>query len=802
MRLDTVNLDPHRSKIVNSMPTLTDRVYVLYAEWEMARDQGREFDFDQVTSPTERDQLRDLINQLEVSTCPGGVPLPDAPAAPPETKRYAFLKFLARGGMGEVWCGVDKSLGRTVALKVLRQKWGVTEDEFQDEALRVARLSHPGIVAVYDLERLADGRLFFAMKLVEGQTFEQWMTDHPVRPSNPSDAMRVFRQICQTIAYAHAQQPPLVHRDLKPQNVMVGQFGDVYVMDWGIAKTVSRGDVLPEADRSADPPPGALNQDTRQLTSTGVAKGTMAYMAPDQFLGDTSRIGPASDVFGLGGILFRMLTGSPPFATSAQRDDLATIPARLQASEASPGLIAIALKCLDPDPALRFQDAGQVLASLAQHDAEQDRRAREAEIADARRETERAERRRRRVWQAILGTLALSLLCVALVLASQQRTRRTALAQQAELALAESRQMLTSAQAKPLDAIGFRDAAAAAEQGAERARAAQHATLVSDSEVLLAVIHRELNDVPRNVQLITDLAECRLPAEPQRADTHFTPTPGDPRVVEKRYLRAFERRGIKFDLQNSVEKCIAQLQILPGPIQREVAAALDGFWLELVLLGDHSDAQLAKIQTLIRLAGQLDSTPQMQYLLEKPVMQLLNQPVPPEEVAGLVQHAESLDVSREPVTLIHRIYLVLRVLGKGESAETLLLRAVNARPQDVLLLTTAALLHERLDPPEWERAVEYRRALRSLRPETGLGLAYDLMHLGRYQEAILIARSQFQHDPDSAETHFAIGICLSHDPRQASKERSAYEAALRLRPDFPAARQALETLDNSGKSQP
>src|SRR5262249_27621722 len=154
---------------------------------------------------------------------------------------------IARGGMGVVYRAHDPDLGRELAVKVLHERYRdhpVARDRFLREAHITARLQHPNIVTIHEQGRLPDDRPFFAMKLVRGRTLDALLAE-----GVPASVLvPVFGQVCQAVAYAHTRG--VVHRDLKPRNVMVGAFGEVQVMDWGLAK------VLPDEGRAGDGPPG------------------------------------------------------------------------------------------------------------------------------------------------------------------------------------------------------------------------------------------------------------------------------------------------------------------------------------------------------------------------------------------------------------------------------------------------------------------------------------------------------------------------------------------------------------------
>jgi eukaryotic-like serine/threonine-protein kinase len=199
--------------------------------------------------------------------------------------RYRLLDKLGQGGMGGVYRVEDTSLGREVALKVI----GVT-DQAGDLATRllrearvIARLEHPGIIPVHDVGTLPDGCVFYTMKCVQGRRLDE----HMDKLGSTADRLRVFEKICEAVSFAHSHG--VLHRDLKPQNIMVGPFGEVLVMDWGISKVVG------ERDRVS----GGFDAD--QETGHGTVLGTPGYMAPEQASGEA--VDERSDIYSLGAIL-------------------------------------------------------------------------------------------------------------------------------------------------------------------------------------------------------------------------------------------------------------------------------------------------------------------------------------------------------------------------------------------------------------------------------------------------------------------------------------------------------------------
>jgi eukaryotic-like serine/threonine-protein kinase len=400
---------------------------------------------------------------------------------PPDTVRYRFLGFVARGGMGEVWRAFDGELKREVAVKVLKPRVGVPAERFRAEAELVARLEHPGIVPVYDAGVLADGRAFFAMKLIRAAgdgptpTLDELLIRRTDPPEDLPRFVQVFQQACEAVAYAHALTPPVLHRDLKPSNIMVGAFGEVLVMDWGLGKVLgthgqnptgpaSAADTGRPIDTAGDAlPPEPQAQDTgeRSDTRTGDAKGTPAYMPPEQACGDWAVVGPAADVFALGGVLCTILTGLPPYLgrsldvfTRARAGDLADAHDRLAHCGADPELIAIARTCLTADADARYADAGALARAVAAYRAGLEARLRAAELDRVRAAGDRdraelavREERKRRRLQLRLGGVALTILAAGVGVSMWQAKR----AKRAEADTAAQLELTRAAEQTALD---------------------------------------------------------------------------------------------------------------------------------------------------------------------------------------------------------------------------------------------------------------------------------------------------------------------------------------------------------------
>ncbi len=300
-------------------------------------------------------------------------PVADPPAALDPAGRYVIRGEIGRGGMGAVHAGWDRQLQRDTAVKILlREHVGRPEvvRRFLDEARITGRLSHPGVVAVHEFGWSPDGRPYFVMNLVRGQTLAQLLKGRADAASDLPKFLAIFLQVCQAVAHAHSQG--VIHRDLKPANVMVGAFGTVKVMDWGLAKVI--GEAGPEADGECSPVAPTEVGDPA-ATLAGTVFGTPAYLAPEQARGETDRIDQRADVFGLGSILCEILTGQPPYAGADGREtyrraaaaETAAAVARLDACRAPLDPVVLAKWCLSADPRDRPADAAGVVEVMTAH---------------------------------------------------------------------------------------------------------------------------------------------------------------------------------------------------------------------------------------------------------------------------------------------------------------------------------------------------------------------------------------------------------------------------------------------------
>ncbi|MGC1686419.1 MAG: serine/threonine-protein kinase [Candidatus Acidiferrales bacterium] len=220
---------------------------------------------------------------------------------------YRMLERLGRGGMGTVYLVEDSRLNRRVAMKVLEvaDSSGDLEQRLLREARVLAQLEHPGIVPVHDVGTLPDGRIFYAMKFVQGRRLDEIARDSASLP----ERLRLFQKICEPIAFAHSLG--VLHRDLKPENIMVGPFGEVLVMDWGIAKVLASSAESSPINNEVSAIAAAVTGiplKTPPITAQGTVVGTPGYMAPEQARGEIAQLDQRADIFSLGAILKFLLS--------------------------------------------------------------------------------------------------------------------------------------------------------------------------------------------------------------------------------------------------------------------------------------------------------------------------------------------------------------------------------------------------------------------------------------------------------------------------------------------------------------
>jgi serine/threonine-protein kinase len=358
---------------------------------------------------------QDMVTELEQSA-PGttlgatlaetlGLTLPAQPAGEarfgerPELpnytqeQRFEVIRPHAKGGIGQVWVARDRELQREVALKEIQPRFAERNDQrarFLLEAEITGNLEHPGIVPVYSLGSNADGRPYYAMRFIRGDSLsvaikqfhktrqEQQTSKRGKRIGSPwgvefQQLLRRFLDVCDAMEYAHSRG--VIHRDLKPGNIMLGPYGETLVVDWGLAKVIGKSDIVPVHVESGAG--GDFDQGTAGATANGAGEtqpgttiGTPSYMSPEQACGDLDQLGPASDVYSLGATLYELLTGTFPFPGEKPSEIIAKVkkgelnPPRALVPSIPPPLEAICLKAMAFRPEQRYQSARELALDL------------------------------------------------------------------------------------------------------------------------------------------------------------------------------------------------------------------------------------------------------------------------------------------------------------------------------------------------------------------------------------------------------------------------------------------------------
>ncbi len=353
-------------------------------------------------------------------------------AATSDGQRFRVLRPHAQGGLGAVFVALDAELHREVALKRILDQHAddpASRARFLLEAEVTGGLEHPGIVPVYGLGTYGDGRPYYAMRFIRGDSLKDAIAAFHADSSLKADPgrrslelrklLRRFLDVCNAIEYAH--QRGVLHRDLKPGNVMVGKYGETLVVDWGLAKAVGR------------PDPGAAVGERTLVPSSasgfgetlpGSVVGTPAYMSPEQAAGDLDRLGPRSDVYSLGAMLYCLLTGEPPF----HGDDLGAMLRAVQRGEfpsprsmvpsIDPALESVCLKAMATAPEGRYATPRELADDVERWTADEPVSARPEPFPERAR---RWMRRRRTTVTAAAVALVVATLGLASVLAVQYR---------------------------------------------------------------------------------------------------------------------------------------------------------------------------------------------------------------------------------------------------------------------------------------------------------------------------------------------------------------------------------------------
>jgi serine/threonine-protein kinase len=754
-----------------------------------------------------------LLRDTEPVTGPGPMVLPSSPEMPGTADRFARLQLLgevARGGMGAILKGRDTDLGRDLAVKVLLEQHREKPDlvrRFIEEAQIAGQLQHPGVVPVYELGALADRRPYFAMKLVKGRTLATLLDARQDKEDDRARLLGIFEQICLTVSYAHARG--VIHRDLKPSNVMVGSFGEVQVMDWGLAK------VLPHGGVADDETAGKVKQETVIQTArtggdsdsslSGSVMGTPAYMPPEQACGEVDRLDERADVFALGSILCEILTGQPAFTgrsageiqRKAQRGDLSESFGRLDTCGADAELIALAKDCLAPEREDRLRDASVVARRLTEYLAGVQERLRSAEFARVEAQARAEEEAKRRV---LADALASEAQAHAL---EEGRRRRLQVGLAASIlalttigglgttAFLHQRQAHAARLALNLkEATLLRDQAREAAGDLDRWQAAHEA--VKRVEVALGEgddlpTRRAIEDLGREVEAATAAARRDRELLAALADVRSAQIDLGGSETDAAYAEAFHRAGIDADAL-SPAGAAARLRDRPAAVTLQLAAYLDS-WAHMRRLEGKPAAHWRRLLEVARAADPDAYRDKIRALAEGEDLKEQRQTL--QDLAGDRQAAELGPAS----ALL--LASTLEQAGDLPQAVAELERAVQRHPDDVWINYTLARCLQQLPTQRLGDAVRYFTAARALRPETAHDLGHLLDSMGRGGEAIATFRELVRVRPSEPRNLGCLGATLiRHGQTVEGKDVldrvvAMTRAAIRRRPGDPRQYQAL-----------
>jgi len=749
---------------------------------------------------------------------------PESSIIGPVAGRYDLDERIARGGMGIVYRAHDRQLNRTVAVKVMRGKYMDRPDllrRFVAEARISGRLQHPGIVPVYEVGILSDARPFIAMKLIEGQTLSKHLRERTSPAENQVHYLKVFEALCHTMAYAHKER--VIHRDLKPDNVMVGAFSEVQVMDWGLAKFLDPSDAiattpdgfdaieksayLSNHSRDGHTPVGeyqtqamavvAVGPDTPGVgyTTAGEVFGTLAYMPPEQARGEMELVDRRGDVFALGAILCQILTSQPPYfgppetlREQAREGKLFGAYLLLDRCGAEQSIILLAKHCLAVDPEARPADAG-VLAGMVTECLEglQDR-TKEIEVTRVKMEArlseaearERLARQARRLARmlAVAGVMVAAMLATGLgwyandrIARNQAEDHRRVLAiQQIDEALAEADRF-------------DRKAHDVSNTPHERDLAARQAAAASQrAEALLSTssnIPEELRG--RHEAMRTRLTETdrgtrlAMALENWRVQTFDTIGKFDPEAAAKACRETLSQNGFEALTR---EPAIVAAEIKAHPAGASIRELLLD-WLAVT-----PDAtERSGLVNVITLTGNPPSPGWLQALASGEI----------EDFAKLSEPANDAFIPATGLALAGKRLLEA---GRKAEAERLFQRGVRRFPNNFALnAQLGMILRGRSDGKS--EAIRYLTAARAARANdatVNFELGSALADVGRKDEAIELLKDLGLANPKSVGAHARLAI-LHEANGDIEAARQSYQKIIEIEPQDANAHLGLARIE-------
>jgi tetratricopeptide (TPR) repeat protein len=736
--------------------------------------------------------------------------------------------------MGIVYRARDEALGRDVAIKFLSGRYSVDSpaaQRFAHEARITGQLQHPGIPAVHQVGTLADGRPFLVMKLIKGSTLADLLKQRTDPSADRGRLLAVFEAVCQAVGYAHAHQ--VIHRDLKPANIMVGAFGEVQVMDWGLAKVLGEKRPAPALPVGAEEAQGSTvteigpTPESAGYTKAGSLLGTPSFIPPEQALGEMEKISRPADVFGLGALLTMILTGKPPYIgesfeavrVQAARGKLDDCFSRLDASRAEPELVALCKKCLAFEPADRPADAEEVAHAVAALRAAADERARRAELERVRAEADaRAQRQKRRAQLAVAVGL-LSLVVVGgggwLALRGQATARRADADAAASVAL--GRAELLASQAGALDprtpqeaaaAVAVWEQAEAAASQAEAPAAACSAEVAGHVAERAAAVRHGLERARRDAALLQGLEAVRTAPDEMKG--------GAPdRANKVRLFRsALSAAGLPARLAGAgdVPAAVAAIKAERPGVRTALRSMIDVLLYGPPRAGHNADFDFAAWQEA---ADRCDDNPfrrevrgkslqaGMEYLIrgKVPVSPLApSRAKPPVGLPDLLRLAERAEAEDPPVDAVVMLSKAFVYFGasSGAGLHRLLQVARDRRPNDPELLMEFAVnglfvWRVTQEPQAFAEALAGFRACIALRPDDAMAYYYIGILFGfhgDYSGAAAAYRAAIARNPKLNNARNNLAHCLRR-LGDLDGAIAVLRQTLQLDPKFMMARQNL-----------
>jgi serine/threonine-protein kinase len=742
-------------------------------------------------------QLATVQSQIAVlfpssNHAPGSDPAPTVPLASglPRIPGYELEQVLGHGGVGVVYRARHLRLKRTVALKMLLAgpfARSEERDRFRREAEAVAALRHPNVVQLYDSGE-SDGRPFFTMEYVEGGTLSRKLAETPLAAR---DAAALVATLAGAVSAAHAGG--IVHRDLKPSNVLLTADGTPKVSDFGLARRI---------------------EGEAGLTRTGAAVGTPSYMAPEQARGEARAVGPATDVYALGAILYECLTGRPPFRAETATATLQQVlgdepvpPGRLN-PRAPRDLETICLKCLEKEPRRRYPSAAALADDLRRFGHGEPIAARPAGWL------ERAAKwvRRRPAAAALLAAGVLMFVSVTAAamwyvdqrarLGAEEASRGARVNHEANAALDQAQIHLNDLRARLDDPLDVRELLSDIDQWqrlveqarqdwtrAESALAGNEALVTEETRARIQAVKAAVAREEAAYELAKDLDNIAVEA---LASTDATGSRRLKAMAE--YERLFSRQGLDIREPDTARFASA---IRSSPGRFALIAALDKWaWLA----GDNIVYE--RMQLLARQGVLLDSKAWLAGLIKDPQLGLLlelarvadpnawcdrfRDPAVWADREALTRLANDVDMGRQSPSVLACLGWWLSLNGLDPTA--LFQRALLNHPRDFWLHLYAAMCTR-------EPRIKFglALALRAIRPQSApahMILAGNLQQRGYFPEALAAANRAIEINPNYALGYFYRGLAL-RDLKDLPGAIAAFDTAIKVDPGLAAARCSL-----------